>query len=120
MLVNRTLTIGDLGSARALLVEWAKGKGLDADTVHGIALSGYEALANSVEHGYHAQGGVVELYADCSDDRVTVTIVDHGTWQPPSGRPDRGRGLVLIRGLCSEATVTSTDTGTTVTMTWLV
>jgi serine/threonine-protein kinase RsbW len=121
LLSRQAMTVRDVGPIRRLLTRWARGEDLDADTVHAITLSGYEAVVNSIEHGYHEQdGGVVELYADHTDDRVTVTVVDHGHWQTPTGRPERGRGLVLIRGLSDHTTVTSSDNGTTVTMTWRV
>lgn len=122
LLSSRVLSRDDLGPMRALLTAWATTESLDTDTVHAIVLSGYEVLANSVEHGYRGHdGGKVELYADHTGDMVTVTIVDHGRWQTPSTEPGlRGRGLALVRGLSTTADVTRSDRGTTVAMTWLL
>ena len=105
---------------RRLLADWAAGEGLDEDTVDAIVLSGYEAMANTVEHAYREAGaGLVDVFADHADHVVTVTIADRGRWRTPPADPGgRGRGLVLIHGLGTEARVASSAAGTTVTMTW--
>jgi len=116
------LTAGSLSSVRRLLAEWATAAGLDSDMVDAVVLSGYEALANSVEHAYGmAIGGVVELEATRVGDVVTLTVADRGRWQVPSSAPGgRGRGLTLVRGLADRSDVAGTDLGTTVRMTWLL
>jgi anti-sigma regulatory factor (Ser/Thr protein kinase) len=122
LIFNRVLSRDGLGPMRTLLTAWANEEALDSETVHAVVLSGYEVLANSVEHGYREHdGGQVELYADRTDDLVTITVVDHGHWRTPAANPDpRGRGLTLVRGLSSHAELTRSDHGTTVTMTWLL
>lgn len=114
------LSARELAALRRRLDEWATTQALPADTVHAIVLSGYEALANTVEHAYREnQIGPVELSAARRADSVTVAVTDHGRWRPPSTEPTvRGRGLILIRGLCQQTDVKKTPTGTTVTMTW--
>ena len=120
LLFGEVLSREGLGPMRRLLTDWTTKEGLDADMVHAVVLSGYEVLANSVEHGYREHGkGSIELYACRTDDAVTVTVVDHGQWRTPPADPGfRGRGLALVRGLSSTAEVTRSDHGTTVTMTW--
>ncbi len=122
VLFDSVLSTDGLGPIRRLLTSWANGQDLDEDTVQAIVLSGYEALANSVEHGYREQGGGhVELYASRDDDVVTITVVDHGQWRTPPEHPGfRGRGLDLVRGLSTRAEVVTSDHGTTVTMSWLL
>jgi serine/threonine-protein kinase RsbW len=122
LLFNKVLSKDELAPMRRLLIDWAASESLDAETAHAIVLSGYEVLANSVEHGYRGHdGGWVELYADHTDDLVTVTVVDHGRWRTPATDPGfRGRGLALVRGLSTTADVTRSDHGTTVAMTWLL
>ena len=121
LLFNRVLSRDGLGPMRRLLTDWATREGLDPDTVQAVVLSGYEVLANSVEHGYREDGhGPVELYVSRTNDLVTVTVVDHGRWRTPPADPGfRGRGLALVRGLSDHAEVTRSHHGTTVTMTWL-
>ncbi|HEX6358628.1 ATP-binding protein [Actinophytocola sp.] len=122
LLSSGVLSRDDLGPMRRMLAEWATEEGLDSDTVHAIVLSGYEVLANSVEHGYSEDdGGLIEVYAGHTGDEVTVTVVDHGHWRiPPADRGFRSHGLTLVRGLSTTADITPSDHGTTVTMTWLV
>lgn len=120
VLFSGDMSASGLGGARRLLNDWATAQGLDADTVYAIVLSGYEALANTVEHAYREDGGgPVDLHAQRTDDIVTVVVCDQGRWRPPSTQPNqRGRGLVLIHGLGTHADVRHSATGTIVKMTW--
>jgi len=43
-------------------------------------------------------------------------VEDSGTWLPPAARPDRGRGLQLMRALMSSVEVEPGPHGTRVTM----
>lgn len=113
--------VQELASLRRMLAGWARGQGLEPDTVEAIVLCGYEALANVVEHAYGGRdGGDVELAASRADRVVTVTVVDHGRWRAARSSGERGRGLVLIRGMASRAEVDSSANGTAVTMTWVL
>jgi len=113
------LTAEGLAPLRRALADWAGQIGLGASTVEAIVLSGYEALANSVEHAYRDHDGPVELDASVNDLLVTVTVTDHGCWRPPPADPgSRGHGISLIHKLGAVANVAGTPQGTTVTMTW--
>jgi serine/threonine-protein kinase RsbW len=114
------LSVAKLSLVRRLLTSWARRVGLDQDTTNAVTLSGYEALANAVEHVYREEGhGQVEVRAARIGRTVTVTVTDHGRWRPPARAGGiRGRGLTLIRRLGSYADVSGTSQGTTVRMTW--
>jgi serine/threonine-protein kinase RsbW len=116
------LSVEELSSVRHQLTSWAREAGLDQDTQYAVTLSGYEALANTVEHAYREEGhGPVEVRAARLGRIVTVTVTDHGRWRAPDQDPGtRGRGLTLIRRLGSHADVAGTPKGTTVRMTWLL
>jgi len=120
VLFSGDMSASRLGPARRLLNEWATARGLEADVVDAIVLSGYEALANTVEHAYRENGGgPVELHAQLYDDVVTIVVRDHGQWRAPATEPtQRGRGLVLIRRLGTDADVRHSPDGTIVRMTW--
>jgi serine/threonine-protein kinase RsbW len=111
-----------LTTLRHALTEWAEQSELSSDDREALILASYEAMANSVEHAYAGQGqGVLDLSAVRDHDRkcVVVTVTDYGTWKPPPIDPgSRGRGLPLIRGLTPTATITPSEHGTTVTMSW--
>lgn len=121
-LFDGQLSVQQLSRMRRQLASWAQRAGLDPDTTDAVTLSGYEALANTVEHAYREEGeGPVEVRAARIGRMVTLTVTDHGRWRtPPRDRGTRGRGLTLIRKLGSRADVAGTPHGTTVRMTWLL
>jgi serine/threonine-protein kinase RsbW len=114
---------GRLAALRHTLAEWAARAGLGDEDTEALVLASYEAMANTVEHAYRdqTQGGVLDVRALVDDEqsRVVVTVTDYGQWQPPQPSGGlRGRGLSLIQGLTTTATITPTTDGTTVTMYW--
>jgi len=113
---------GRLAGLRHALAEWAGRVGLSDEDVEALVLASYEAMANSVEHAYRDETqGVLDLRARVDDEqgRVVVTVTDYGQWKPPEPSGGlRGRGLSLIQGLTTTATITPTIDGTTVTMFW--
>jgi serine/threonine-protein kinase RsbW len=113
---------GRLTGLRHALAAWASQAGLPEDDIEALVLASYEAMANTVEHAYRDQTqGLLDLRAKVDDEqaRVVVTVTDYGLWKPPEVSGGlRGRGLSLIQGLTSTATITPTDSGTTVTMFW--
>ncbi|MGH3876316.1 MAG: ATP-binding protein [Actinophytocola sp.] len=113
-------SIDQLSSLRRDLIDWSRRAGLAQEQVQAVALAGYEALANAVEHAFPDRpDGVIELHATMGVERLTVTVTDWGRWREPPADPGvRGRGLVLIRNLCTNAEIVATDAGTTVTMNW--
>lgn len=109
-----------LTSLRHDLTRWTTRAGLTQDDVEAVTLAGYEALANAVEHAYPSYGdNPIDLHATLDAKRITVTVTDWGRWREPPADPGvRGRGLLLIRRLCSRADIATTDDGTIITMTW--
>jgi serine/threonine-protein kinase RsbW len=120
VLFSGDMSAARLGPTRRILNEWATARGLEADVVDAIVLSGYEALANTVEHAYREHGGgPVELRARLTGELVTIVVRDHGQWRAPATEPTQGgRGLVLIRRLGTDTDVCHTPDGTIVRMTW--
>jgi serine/threonine-protein kinase RsbW len=114
---------------RAEFGEWlAQHLALDETRVCDLLLATYEALANAAEYAYLQSPGVgtMDLIAqyDPGLDRFVVTIDDHGVWRQPAPLTDdvasrlRGRGLPLMRELADEATISSTEVGTHVRLSW--
>jgi serine/threonine-protein kinase RsbW len=113
---------GRLAALRHTLAKWAARAGLNDEDTEALVLASYEAMANTVEHAYRDQTqGVLDVLARVDDEqrRVVVTVTDYGQWQPPQPSGGlRGRGLSLIKGLTTTATITSTTDGTVVVMHW--
>ena len=57
-----------------------------------------------------------ELRVALVGDTIRVVVEDEGSWLPPSARPDRGRGLQLMRALMSSVEVDPGPHGTRVAL----
>ena len=102
---------------RRMLGRWLTEAGATRADVDDLTLAAAEACANAIEHAYGLAPGVVEVRAwSCDGPEVKVAIRDFGSWRPPRGT-NRGRGLVLMRGLTDDVDVTRADEGTTVELT---
>jgi len=89
--------------------------GLGASSMNQISLvhAAAELLSNALEHGSHGSDRRVEVRARLgSDGVVRIEVLDHGTWQPPSDDPGRGRGLAMAAGLVDHLGVAVRPTGT--------
>jgi serine/threonine-protein kinase RsbW len=128
-------TVGDLRVAavpavatsltwlRQVLTDWALHTPLCPEQVVELRVAAYEALANVVEHAYRRGGaGIVDVHAAWSTthDTITVTVTDHGRWQPSvlDRRSPGGHGLQLIHALSDIVNITTSRAGTTVRMAW--
>ena len=96
---------------------------LDSIRVNDMVLAVYEAMANAAEFAYltAVTPGCVTLRAqhDTTSSALTLTVVDEGRWReiyPSERRLSRGRGLPLIKGLADQASIDTSDAGTTVRM----
>jgi serine/threonine-protein kinase RsbW len=109
-----------LAVLRKALGVWADAIGLSREQRADVVLAVYEALANAAEHAYpDRDDGVIDLYATCSPDLITIVVTDYGAWRPPQPSDGlRGRGLLLINALAQHSDVTHGNDGTKVTMTW--
>jgi serine/threonine-protein kinase RsbW len=115
-------TEGEAARLRRLFRRWV-GAVADEDTADDLTLAVYEALANAVDHAYHraAGPGPMRLWAAVSAPLLggrdlVVTVADDGLWRDCTDPGWRGRGLPMVRSLCTSASVFTTPSGTTVQM----
>ncbi|HEX2297039.1 MAG TPA: ATP-binding protein, partial [Pseudonocardiaceae bacterium] len=75
-----------------------------------------EACANSLEHaGGFDPGAVATVTGTATAEEVELQITDYGGWKPAAaGSGDRGRGLLLMRRMMDEITISADGSGTTV------
>jgi PAS domain S-box-containing protein len=108
-----------LAPVRSALRGWLERCGIDTLTAQNVLVAAGEACANAIEHGHrHAAGGRIRLLAAATADNLHLTVTDSGRWKTPQplDNAHRGRGLMLIRALMNEVTVTSGAAGTIVGM----
>jgi anti-sigma regulatory factor (Ser/Thr protein kinase) len=106
-----------LAAVRTDLRGWLARCGIDTTTAQNVLVAAGEACANAIEHGHrHLPLGRIRLRAAATADDVQLTIADSGRWKTPrpGDNPHRGRGLMLMRALMTEVTVTTGAAGTIV------
>ncbi len=111
-----------LGEVRAQLSAWLQGVGASESLVADIVLAGNEACTNSAEHAYRGGDvGTMKVGASLRGGEIVLSILDFGTWKPPSGdNPFRGRGIPLMRAVSDRIQMDQTSSGTTVEMVFLL
>jgi anti-sigma regulatory factor (Ser/Thr protein kinase) len=93
----------------------AEAAGLDERAVYAVQMATDEAFSNIIKHAYGGEGrGVIECTCRIDDDRLIVTLRDHGRPFDPASVPepdlhsdleDRdigGLGLYFVRKLMDE------------------
>jgi anti-sigma regulatory factor (Ser/Thr protein kinase) len=113
------VTAPEIASLRHHVNDAARRVGLDADRAERYTFAVNEIVINAIQHG----GGIADVAVAAGAGSVTVTVVDQGPgWNsdvphelPP---PDRahGRGLWLATRMCDDLTISSSSTGTTITL----
>ena len=102
---------------RRMLGRWLNEAGATPAEAEDLSLAASEACANAIEHAYGPGPGILEVSASTSPDgEAVVAIRDFGSWRAPRGQ-NRGRGLMLMRGLTDSVEVIQRDEGTTVQFT---
>jgi serine phosphatase RsbU (regulator of sigma subunit)/anti-sigma regulatory factor (Ser/Thr protein kinase) len=105
-----------LSTLRRQLGRWLRENGVDDRSAFDIVLACSEASANAAEHAYPPYQGHFDVEALHEGDQVVITVSDAGSWRPENDR-QRGRGLMLMRGLLDEVSVDRGDpSGTIVTL----
>lgn len=79
-----------------------------------IALAVTEACSNAVQHAYATGPGEMTIISRIRDDHLTIRVTDGGGGITARSRnPGLGVGLKIIEAL-AEATISSTNRGTTI------
>ena len=109
-----------LSAARRALKNWLDALGIPETTVSDFVIALNEAIANAIEHGSsHEASCIVTVEAARDVDRLIVCVRDQGRWNRDSrmgASEDRGRGIQIMRALCSSVDFLRDDAGTTVTL----
>lgn len=111
--------------ARSALRDWLSRLGGPDRAVEDALLVVSEAVSNSVQHAYPAEGGPddgISVHAAVTADgdgrpELRLTITDRGRWRAPRSSADgRWRGMALIASVAEQVDVDPGPAGTTVTV----
>lgn len=110
----------ELAGVRTALRGWLAGVGAGDAAIAEMTLAVHEAVANAMEHAYgHGEppdDAEVSIEATAIDGRIALAVADQGRWVDDDSEENRGRGLLLIRGLVDELDIIRGTTGTRVRM----
>lgn len=97
---------------------WLDQPHVPGTVVDDLLLAVTEAATNAIEHGHDDTGqGTVTVTASMAAGRVWLTVVDSGTWRPPTPQPTHhGRGLPIVRTVMDETEIRPSSGGTSVFM----
>lgn len=104
-----------MAAARNAVAGLARRLGIAVDDVK-IAVS--EAVGNAIVHAYRNGGrGLIRVFARADRGRLLVTVADDGMGMAPNPESRGLRiGIPLITKVCDDVRFTSSDDGTTVSM----
>jgi anti-sigma regulatory factor (Ser/Thr protein kinase)/putative methionine-R-sulfoxide reductase with GAF domain len=102
-----------LGGVRAALRRWLARVGASEKRTFDVLLGVGEAAANIVAHAYGPGGGAITIEVSYKGGVVLATVSDTGTWRPPRGE-NRGRGITIMERCADEMTVSTSEAGTDV------
>jgi serine/threonine-protein kinase RsbW len=103
-----------LAGLRRSVARWLIDCEVDESERFPITLACSEAAANAIEHGYGRNSATFTVDCRFYDGEVEVVVRDHGVWR--AARPERGRGMLLMRELMDAVEFDQTPGGTVVTM----
>jgi anti-sigma regulatory factor (Ser/Thr protein kinase) len=104
-----------VGIARNAVAGFAQRLGVAVDDVK-IAVS--EAVGNAILHAYRrGGGGAVRVFARHDRGRLLITVADDGIGMTPHPQSEGLRvGIPLITKVCDDVRFSSSESGTTVSM----
>jgi anti-sigma regulatory factor (Ser/Thr protein kinase) len=110
-----------VGAARrdagdAVRSAWPQLRGVE-DLVYDVRLVTSELVGNAVRHGEPPV--TLDVMIDDTDQRHRVVLIcrDGGPWDGSDPSPGSGRGLVIVRALCTALDIDADDSHTTVVAT---
>jgi len=92
---------------------WPSLPGIE-DLVDDVRLVTSELVGNAVRHGESPVTLDVDLTERDGRRRVVITCHDAGPWDGTDPSPSSGRGLVIVRALCTALGIDADATHTTV------
>ena len=95
---------------------WPRLEGLD-ELVDDVRIVASELVGNAIRHGRAPLVLDVDLVVVDGRHRVVLTCHDGGPWDGTDPHPSGGRGLVVVRALCTALAIDADEHHTTVVAT---
>jgi serine/threonine-protein kinase RsbW len=101
---------------RRELAGWLAPLALSETETADVVLAVDEAAANAVRHAYGPdESGAVELTLWTEPGTLSIEVVDHGSWRPPTDQPtEGGRGIPLMSTMSEAVLIHYDDRGSRV------
>jgi GAF domain-containing protein/anti-sigma regulatory factor (Ser/Thr protein kinase) len=104
-----------LAALRRALRRWLADNGANRDDILEVLIAVGEAAGNAVEHAYGPGDAVFDVSGTVHGTELELAVRDYGSWRAPRGQ-NRGRGTMLMQQLMDGFDVTTTSSGTEVTL----
>ncbi len=122
-LLHIAAELNNLAVIRRFIQEKAEALQVDSDTISDVALAVDEVVNNIIVHGYHNQGGMIEVVVMRRQDRLVVSLRDQAPVFDPTAlpapdinlplekRPLGGMGVYLVMELMDKVSYRVPDHG---------
>lgn len=104
-----------IADIRERVRRWLESLDLPQHEIYDVTLAVTEAVANAIEHPQASDTHDFQVNGVVHGDRLELYVRDHGRWREPAPS-DRGRGLMLMRGLMDQVDIERLAHGTQVRM----
>ncbi len=109
------IDLTSLSLLRRQLDEWLDAAEIAEPDRGAVAVAVGEAVSNALEHADATPGSSVRVNASRTSTTVDISVCDEGRWRDEHD-PDRGRGLMVMKGLMDEVDLRHYGRGTEVVM----
>jgi serine phosphatase RsbU (regulator of sigma subunit)/anti-sigma regulatory factor (Ser/Thr protein kinase) len=93
------LELTALGGLRRHLRAWLVDHGVGRDDITEVVLGVCEIVTNAIEHAAAPTEPFVAIEAELVGSDLRVVVADTGRWRTRRDRPERGRGIAIVRRL---------------------
>jgi PAS domain S-box-containing protein len=104
-----------VGAMREKVQRWLESLGVHPHDTYDVTLAVTEAAANAIEHPQDSETHDFQVNGVMHGDRLELDVRDHGRWRE-AAPSDRGRGLLLMRGLMDQVEIERLAHGTRLQM----
>ena len=95
---------------------WMEELGAGGDEVFDVSLATTEAFVNAVEHPHEPSADLIDVDGSITDQTLSITIRDSGSWREERQREEGGYGFAVMRKLMDTVDVDKGAEGSSITL----